>query len=233
MPHLMKAIISFPKWGLKKDPDLQALIEAELYSDDARFTIPDDYHETCRVIEQACFARFSNIEHALKRSTIPYDVVFKLPNKNAKTQRSWRPGPEGELEFQVQDEPAVLTNVLRGVIKQYPDTVPSSVLRTLCFDVENQVTALSLWESEASQPEIERPQETNENNIAALLDEITLSESDLDLDKVVHELKDKEAETINRSGKQSQLAYLSQILGFEQTKRLIKRAVNASSFKPK
>jgi len=217
MPHLLKAIIHFPKWGLTVSDDLHAIVESELYSPDSHFIIPDNEHELCEISEQACFARFAELERDMKRHQIPYDIRFKLPGKGMPTQRSWRPGVEGEVEFQVMDEPAVLTETLKNLTTQFPDAVPSSIINTLCFEAENAITPLSDWHSADAKPVIEG----FDNYIQDLAKSISEFDISHDLNAVVRNLKLSEANEINKSGTKSQLTYLVNLLGVNEAKLML------------
>jgi len=217
MPHLLKAIINFPKWGLSVSDDLTTIIEGELYSDGSHFTIPDYEGELCEITEKACFARFSTLEHEMKMHKIPYDIRFKLPGKASTTQRSWRPGKEGEVEFQLMDEPAILTETLKNLTTQFPDSIPSSIINSLCFEAENSVTPLKEWNSPDVHPTIDDP----DNYIKDLAKGVSEFDIGHDLNSIVRNLKISEANNINDQGTNSQVSYLVSLLGVTEAKLLL------------
>jgi len=217
MPHLLKAVIRFPKWGLNVSPRLETIIASELFSPGASFDVPLEDEELCTIKEQACFARFTTLELEMKQHAIPYDIIFNLPNKESTTQRSWRPGSEGEIEFQRQDEPAVLTDTLKDLTATFPDAVPSILIETLCYEAQYRVSSLSLWDDPGVHPTLNTPANYM-NEMVAL---VTVTDDNPDLSAIVSDYKRDEADTINKQGTEHQLRYLMNKIGVNETKTLL------------
>lgn len=217
MPHMMKAVIYFPKWGLYKSVNLKDIIRAELYTPEAKFIIASEDDELCEVHEQACYAKFSSIEYEMKTHAIPFDIVYRDDTKHQKVQRSWRPGKEKEVEFSLEEDPAILTSVLRKLTSRFPVAVPSAIINTLCYEAETKVTPLKEWDSPDAFPILKSDDEAHLDEMLTQLDDM---EGDPALSRMVENFKTAEADEINQDLKE-QIRYVSQVMGQKNARDLL------------